>query len=654
MLHRKILVIAFVWIVVACTPNNVALGPNELDAVGDEENKIEVEAARDGVFVLQGGQSQPLSLSELVALEIGQSIAVDEDGRAIARFGDALSVELLQDAEIQLPQLIVDEEAAALTLIQNGGIVIADLTMQSNAETQLTIQTAFGTIVATGGRFVIVHELNNPMAWVLGLEGSEGEVLVTAGSVTTSIVGGQGRWLTPVGEAGPPVEVSRGVEAWLNGVRNSVEQPSLSEILLAPANLVGDTRNITTLPPPGEPFEFGNDIQGTISLTLDPKGIFGRPAYWLEDCNSDGIQDIAVQDGILALDFRQLIARVQAVTVTVLNRDRPGQGLLEVLDSARTEIGQQQLQAAAGETQTLSLRSEQFYHYAELAVSDACFLALSLTPPGETSQPIAPQPVTQSQQDDVVVNVLATPESTGSLPQNNQLQDSQLQAPAVSTGDFAGLIEIDGAQSDWDSLSQQSGVDWMAISAITYNAACANRYPDSGSLSDLNARVQLAYDDQYLYAAFVVNDDGVVTYTGGDERYFLGDSPQLLLDLDLNGDFGATQLSGDDVQIDLLPNINAPLAALWQLNTLASSQLIDVLLAVTPTDTGYFVEVGIPWQRLNTTPLPGSRLGIVASISDNDTPDSNIQECIISTSPQHDWRNPATWGTVLLLPVSGG
>jgi len=43
----------------------------------------------------------------------------------------------------------------------------------------------------------------------------------------------------------------------------------------------------------------------------------------------------------------------------------------------------------------------------------------------------------------------------------------------------------------------------------------------------------------------------------------------------------------------------------------------------------------------------------VANISDNDTPDTNAQECIISTSPRHDWRNPTTWGTVLLMPASG-
>lgn len=649
MFHRKMLLAAIIWIVAACTPNNVALGPNEPDTTSDQENKIEAEVAREGVFTLQDGQQQSLPLSEQVALEVGQSVAVDESGRVIARFGNLMSVELLQGAEIQIQQFAVDEDTATLTLLQNGGILIADLTMQPNIDRRLTVQTTFATITATGGRFVVVREVNNPMEWVLGLEGDENELQVTVGGITSPLVGGKARWLTPVGEPSPPVVVSRGVEAWLSGVRNSVEQPTLSEILLAPANLVGDTGSITALPSPGEPFEFGNEVQGTINLTLNPKGIFGSPRYTLEDCNGDGIQDIAIQNGILTFDFRQLMARVQTLDITVYNRDRPGQGLLEGFDLARVQIGQQQLNVAAGETQTLSLRSEQFYHYADLTVSDACFLGLSLTPPGEAGEPIAVQPpVTQSGQDDVVVNVLATPANTA-----RSSRSGQLQAPAVGSGDFAGLIQIDGAQSDWDTLSEQSRVDWTAISAVTYDQACGNRYPNLTSLADLNGRVQLAYDDQYLYIAFVVNDDGVVTYTGSDERYFLGDSPQLLLDLDLNGDFDSAELSSDDIQIDLLPNIDNPLAALWQLNTLSSSPLAEALLAVTVTDTGYFIEAGIPWQRLNVTPQPGNRLGIVANISDNDTPDTNAQECIISISPQHDWRNPTTWGTVLLMPASG-
>jgi hypothetical protein len=131
----------------------------------------------------------------------------------------------------------------------------------------------------------------------------------------------------------------------------------------------------------------------------------------------------------------------------------------------------------------------------------------------------------------------------------------------------------------------------------------------------------------------------------------LGDSPQLLLDLDLNSDFDDTNLSADDIQIDLKPGTESSQAVLWQLSTLQPRPVEGAIVVTLPTSTGYFLEVALPWRAMNTIPRPGDRLGVVASISDNDTPGANAQECIISTSPQRDWQNPTTWGTVFLQPA---
>ena len=158
--------------------------------------------------------------------------------------------------------------------------------------------------------------------------------------------------------------------------------------------------------------------------------------------------------------------------------------------------------------------------------------------------------------------------------------------------------------------------------------------------------------DTYLFVAFQVTDDGLVPYTGADNRFFLGDGPQLLLDLDLSGDLSDPNLSEDDVQIDFLPQTDTPRAALWQLSTLTSSLLADVQTVVVPTATGYIVESAIPWAALGGMPQPGDQLGVVAAVNDNDTPAANNQECIIATAAQRDWRNPTTWGTLLLMPVS--
>jgi len=629
------------WTLTACTPNNVALGPNGLNGDAEATRPAQIEVAREGVFT--GQSDEPLPVAQQVPLEAGQNVSVDDEGRAILHFADLLTVELLQGAAVELQQLVL-EGPANVAVQQNGGTLIADLTLQPDTEQRLTVQTAFATVTAAGGaRFAVVREANSPLEWIVGLQAGQDELQVSSGGLTQPVVGGQARWVAPDDEPGPPIALTRGIEAWLSGIRNNAAQPELGEVLLPPANILADTGTLSTLPTPGQPVDFGQG-QGSIRLTLDAEGIFGSPGYALEDCNGDDVQDVAIQNGIVMMDFRQLLARVQALDVTVFNRDEPGNGLLEVLNPAKAVVGRQQVQVGSGALQTLSLRSRQPYHYARLLVSDACFLGVSLTPPDATGEPGQSRPITENvPQSDTVVNILETDTERGQ-------ENGQLQAPPVGTGAFAGLIQIDGEQSDWDTLAQQSGVDWQPISAITHDDGCTNRYPDSGSLTDLAGRVQLAYDAQNLYLAFVVNDDGLVTYTGPDERYFLGDSVQVLLDLDLDGDVDDTQLSADDVQVDILPNVDTPQAGLWQLSTLTSSQIAGAVIAVTPTDTGYFVEAALPWQQLNASPQPGDRLGLVASINDNDTPDANAQECIISTSPQRNWRNPATWGTVLLMP----
>ena len=71
------------WLLVGCTPDNVPLGPNEPAAEGLSGRSLAVDAAREGVFIVQGELEQPLVVPEQVPLEVGQGVAVDQNGRAI-------------------------------------------------------------------------------------------------------------------------------------------------------------------------------------------------------------------------------------------------------------------------------------------------------------------------------------------------------------------------------------------------------------------------------------------------------------------------------------------------------------------------------------------------------------------------------------------
>jgi hypothetical protein len=626
----------------ACIPRNVPLGPNQ-PLVGERPDKIEIEVARDGVFKLQNEQPEALPLAQRLPIEPGQIVKVDEKGRALLHLGNVLTLELLQGSQVQVERFSVNQEKAEIELRTEGGALIVDLRPSATPENLLTLYTPLTTITAANmARFTVISEDNNALEWVVGLAAREGDLLVTAENVAKPVIGGQARWVTVAGEPSPVIPADRSVEVWLNGARNNSPQLDLSEVLLAPTNILADTGAITRLPAPGTPFEIARADQGVVNLTLDPEGIFGSPIYILEDCNGDDIQDIVVRNGVLTMDFRNVLGRIQALDISLLNRSEPGQGLLQTFDPAGREIDRQQLQVGPGVVQTLSMRSNRRYYGARLIVGDACFLGFSLTPPGQDGEPGSARPVTENLQSAPVVNVLET--SSAERPPLN----SRLQAPFIGE---LGFIKIDGEPGEWDILARQNNLTQTDFSTITYDDGCARRAPGSELLTDLAGRVQLAYDGQFLYAAFVVNDDGLVTYSGPDQRYFLGDSPQLLLDLRLSDDFEDAQLSSDDIQVDLLPNIDAPQVALWQLSNLSSGPLTGAQVAIRPTDTGYFVEAALPWQGLGFVPRPGDRLGIVASVSDNDTPGTNAQECIISTSPQRDWRNPTTWGTVLLRPA---
>ena len=175
-------------------------------------------------------------------------------------------------------------------------------------------------------------------------------------------------------------------------------------------------------------------------------------------------------------------------------------------------------------------------------------------------------------------------------------------------------------------------------------------FPGQEVTVDLAGQVRFAYDEEFLYVAFQVEDDGSVLYGGDALEYFLGDSPQLSLDSELLGDFAETQRSADDWQIDFYPDPASPEAVLWELGALSSRSFAEASVAVTRDGANYVLEAALPWQGFGLAPQAGDRFGLAANVNDNDTPETDAQECIISTAAQRTWNDPTTWGTLFLLP----
>ena len=168
--------------------------------------------------------------------------------------------------------------------------------------------------------------------------------------------------------------------------------------------------------------------------------------------------------------------------------------------------------------------------------------------------------------------------------------------------------------------------------------------------ADLEGSFRVGWNNNYLYIAFkMIDDEYVQNDTGAD--LFKGDSIEILLDTDLNGDYASEQLSSDDFQIGISPgkpDVNGTREAyIWYPSSRAGSN--SQIQIASARSTGITrVEVAIPWSVLGITPSSGMRLGFAASASDNDNKTSNVQQSMVSSSSTRILTNPITWGILTL------
>lgn len=661
MMFRHLSLLAFLGVLFSLTACSLADGFNP-PADPLVEGIITIKAEQEGVLVVRNNQREALPVAEQAVLNVEEGVIVEEQGQATLQIEHLLTAQLLQMGEITLQSFADEGTIDQISLRQAGGAAFYEFNADKSADHQLTIETEFAEITSIGARFLLVREAGD-REWVVNLGEAADVLQVTAAGETQTVSSGTARWITFKGWPSDSLSVDIAmVEVWFDTLREGTAQATLGDLLFPPADIMGAMTTLNALPTVGQAFEFGDAKrgQGAVQLTLDPRGLFGSPTYTLEDCNSDGSQDIAILAGIVHFDFNSVLGRVRALDVTVINRNLPGNGALSAVDASQNEVARQLFEVGEGETQTLSLRSTQSYHTARLALVDGCFVGFSLTPPTTNGPPAPPRAiVSASQSEGVVVNVLAGSEEeeesgVGDDPASEgafrALDRGQIEAIAL---EGAGeIIEIEGDVADWNVLNRPGRPSWTSFETIVFDEACSKRYPGQERNVDLRAQVRFAYDEQFLYVAFQVEDDGYVSYNGAARDYFLGDSPQLSLDIDLLSDFADTARSEDDWQVDFYPNPTRPTAVLWQLASLSSREFEEASVAVNFDGADYFVEAALPWRSLGVTPQPGDRYGLAANVNDNDTPNTNAQECIISTAPEWTWNNPTTWGTLLLRPPS--
>ncbi len=213
-------------------------------------------------------------------------------------------------------------------------------------------------------------------------------------------------------------------------------------------------------------------------------------------------------------------------------------------------------------------------------------------------------------------------------------------ADAIGVGRLAAPPQLDGVLDEW------AGVPAIESSYLVYSAEGWD------GTDDIGATWRLGWDSDQLFIAVQVNDDRHVQTQSGNQ-IFRGDSLSLQIDSDVAGDYGP-QLSPDDYQVNLSPGDFAGSApSAFRFRGTNDGGAVDapghgIRVAAQQTGEGYSLEAAIPWQDLGLVSQAGLVVGAALNVNDNDTPGTAVQEVMKSHIATRAFRDPTSWGRLLL------
>ena len=243
----------------------------------------------------------------------------------------------------------------------------------------------------------------------------------------------------------------------------------------------------------------------------------------------------------------------------------------------------------------------------------------------------------QSMASTVATRLLTDPTTWGDLVLSGSRPQSRSGAE-IEANFVDSPPELDGKLGDWE-------LTYYPVSHVVYGEG------NWANSEDLSGNLLVTWDQDNLYLGAQVFDTRYVQNATG-KNLFLGDSLEILFDRDLAGDFNQDSLSNDDYQLGVSPGSpdpgDHPQAYLWFPQSEAGSAG-QVEIGARVTSDGYILEAAIPWEVFGVTPAADRTYGFAFSISDNDNPDQNLQQSMVSTISSRVLTGPTTWGTLKLL-----
>lgn len=216
----------------------------------------------------------------------------------------------------------------------------------------------------------------------------------------------------------------------------------------------------------------------------------------------------------------------------------------------------------------------------------------------------------------------------GSEPAEPAYEEASLPAAANVVAVAHGTVAVDGmAEPVWSRVPQAS-----ITRRISGQVADAR---------DLSGTVRLMWDATYLYALYQLQDDA-------DRRdsaeNWNDDSVELYLDM--SGDRG---LAYRDDDLHYIVSRDAK-----RLTETAHGRTDGVRAAAADTQTGYAVELAVPWTTLQTRASAGSRFGLDVMLNDDDNGGKRDAQMSWNSPDTKAWRHPNRFGTAVLRGVDGG
>lgn len=368
-------------------------GPVQLQASGGED-----------VFVrVNGAEEQRLSQDQPLPVEVGTGVRVAQSSLALLSFADFLTVEVMQGGSLQLQDLLLTPNTAEVSLSQRGGTFLNSMERLTGdgPNRVFQVESDYGQIVAQGAQFVLTRESHTPLEWVIALSGGAESVRVTprpgmgGPGQTVTLSPGQAVWIGPEGSVGPTVTFARdAVDGWLASAQQGAPLREIGDTILSHADVLTNTVSfVSSLPVDASliPVDLPFSVEG-VDILFEGAGRTGAGRYMPEDCNNDGIMDVAIQDGLITFDFRHVPARVRAIDVTVLNWGAADRSYLAALNAGQQVLSRRAISVGPGQIQTVSLRADarqnrEPYQFAQLAIERGCLLGFSLTPPQANGEP---------------------------------------------------------------------------------------------------------------------------------------------------------------------------------------------------------------------------------------------------------------------------